>query len=147
MTDREVILGVVTWLSDTGLVLDNEKGADGKYVYRNFTKPEYRDKAWETPSKGDTVKLALNKGWIYAIKKLSGGSADGGSREDHIAKSVALKAAVDFYANREATGPDVVTMAEFFYEGFLTASPSEEPPPSGPAFGDDGDPGPTSPFA
>ena len=141
-TERETLEGVVAGIPvkdgvRTGLTL---KGRDG---YLNFTKQEWRQTPWDDFEKGDTVKLALNKGWIYAIKRVSNGATPG-DREGHIAKSVALKAAVDYYATREGSGPDVVTMAEFFYEGFLAAT--ESAPPSGPAFGDDGDPGPSNPF-
>jgi hypothetical protein len=118
--------GTVTWISDTGLVLDNEKTPDGKYVYRNFSKPEYRSPTWDTVNKGDAVKLGMAGDWVSAIKLVSASSqsVNGStsntsmSRDDSIARSVALKAAVDAHIGRQRNEPfsdvDVLLSAEFF---------------------------------
>ena len=139
--------GTVTWLSDTGLVLDNEKGPDGKYVYRNFTKPEYRAKEWDEPNKGDHVKLALNNGWIQAIKRVSAAvngatptTYASGTTEEGVNRRAALAQAVLDAVGTEHTAEDTVLRAEFFLT-FL--QPSEQPPAGNPF---DGDPGPESPF-
>lgn len=139
-----------------GLTLDGHEG------YLNYSKEEYRQQPWDAHKEGDYVKLAVADGkWISKIKVTVGaaeGTADNRTehapvwsqkdRESSIARSVALKAAVDFAAISSTailtapqptvnipTASDVVMNAEFFLSFLEGAQSAKQPEPP------DSDPG------
>ena len=139
MSETEQVEGIVASVNEKGVKLEGHEG------WINYTQEQWRKEPWDKHERGDHVKLALNKGWVYAIKRLSTAPTNGAApttyaeRDDHIARAVALKAAVDFSVKHDtnATAEAVILNAEFF----LTFLQPSEPPQ------DQGDPGPEDPFA
>lgn len=137
MTDTQPVDGIVEQIEGPDLEKKRHGSikVDGKFY--KYSNPDYRNTPWEPPSSvGEAVHMEVQPSeyegkttwWVKAIAVTQAATTESvavvatstSDREDSIARSVALKAAVDFHVALGG-GPasmgereDVILTAEFF---------------------------------
>ena len=128
----------------TGVVADlNEKGAKIDGDWYNFTKQEWRESPWHSPTIGDTVEVKLRGDFIRSIKLEQAAPATNGAAprprqfsSDSVASSpryLALKLAAERFtfdnlgdiASLKLAVSNALAAADDFYE-YLTQKDGEE---------------------